>query len=223
MNTTKNTVTVRPRNEGDPEPDLTLFLVIHRAMRGEVRRLAALTAEQGGAPFPPAREAALQRMLAFLSTTIRVHHTEEDTILWPVVTASAGAAVDLLPLTEDHGEIDPYLERIRTTTGRTRAEALASLRDLLDEHITEEEGDVFPVILRYVSAEDFAECQKRFQKEAALSQLRYVVPLIAHYADPAELAHLLKKAGPAMRVLLRLSRSGYEKLQREVYGVTRPA
>lgn len=213
-----NTLTARPRTAGAPEPDLTTFRLIHRAMRGEVRRLAALTAEQGRTPLPAGREAALQRLLTLLTTEIHAHHTKEDDVIWPVITASAGAVVDLLPLTADHGEIDPHLQRIRDGRGRERAEALAELRDLLDEHITEEEALVFPVIRQYVPAEDFAECEKKFREGTSFAQLKFVLPFIVSYATEEETAHLLKEAGVVMRVLLALFRPGYRRLQREVYG-----
>jgi len=211
-------VIVRPRSKGDPEPDLTRFRLIHRSMRGEVRKLAALTAAQGDAPFPPEQEAALRRLLGFLCTEIHAHHTKEDDILWPLISASAGEVVDLLPLTRDHGQIDPYLHRIRTGTGRDRAEALASLRDLLDEHITEEEKLVFPVMLEYVSAEDFERCEKQFQKGAPLSQMKILLPWLVSYTTPEEKTHLLQEAGFVLRLMLRIFEPGYLRLQRAVYG-----
>jgi iron-sulfur cluster repair protein YtfE (RIC family) len=211
-------VSVRPRRPGDPEADLTTFRILHRAMRGEVRRLAALTAEQGERPFPPEREAALQRLLGPLTAEIHSHHAKEDEVLWPVVAASAGAAIDLRPLSEEHAENDPCHDQIRAARGRERAEALASLRDLLDEHITEEEKVLFPVLLRYVSAEDFTACEKQFQKSASFSHLRFLLPFIADYAAPEELESTLKTGGPPMRILLWLFRPGYRRLQRAVYG-----
>ncbi len=217
MNET-DTVAVRPRSAGDPEADLTTFRILHRAMRGEVRKLAALTAGQGEAPFPPEREAAIQSLLAPLTADIHGHHAKEDQVLWRVVAASAGAAIDLLPLSEEHAEIDPCLDRVRAGRGRERAEALAELRDLLDEHIVEEEAVLFPVMLRYVSAEDFAACEKQFKKGASLSHAKFLLPFIAAYATPEELAHLLKEAGLAMRIMLRLFRPGYLRTQRAVYG-----
>ncbi|GAA0968161.1 hemerythrin domain-containing protein [Actinocorallia libanotica] len=209
---------VRPRTEGAPEVDLTSFAIIHRAMCGEVRRLADLTAAQGDTPFPPERETALRRLLGHLATEIHGHHTKEDEVLWPVVSASAGAAVDLLPLTEDHTAIDPCLDRLRTATGRERAEALAVLRDLMEEHIAEEEAVLFPVMRRYVSVADFTACEKRFQRGAPLSHMRFVLPFIADHATPEELARMMKTAGPVMGLLVRLFRPGYDRLRRTVYG-----
>jgi len=217
MNKT-DTVIVRPRREGDPEADLTTFLVLHRAMRGEVRRLADLTAGQGDTPFPAEREAAIQSLLTPLTDEIHAHHAKEDRILWPVVAASAGAAIDLLPLSEEHAAIDPCLERIRAGRGRERAEALAALRDLLDEHIVEEENVLFPVLRRYVSAEDFTACEKQFQKGASFAHLKFLLPFIAAYATPEELARMLKGAGFAMRILVRLFQPGHLRTQRAVYG-----
>ncbi|GAB2806855.1 hypothetical protein GCM10022221_00290 [Actinocorallia aurea] len=217
MNSETRPPVVRPRAAGDPEPDLTTFAIVHRAMRGEARRLAALTAEQGDVPFPAEREAALQRHLDLLLHEIHAHHDREDALVWPLITASAGAAIDLAPLTEDHAAIDPCLDRIRASRGVARSKALADLRDLLDEHITDEEASVFPVLRRYVSVADWDRCEKEIAK-APFAQMKWVVPLIASYATSEELDHLVKEAGLGMRILLRLTRPSFVRLNRAVYG-----
>ncbi|MEO3783155.1 hemerythrin domain-containing protein [Actinocorallia sp. B10E7] len=209
---------VRPRSEGDPEPDLIGMALAHRALRGEVRKLAEFTARQGGSFLPPGQEAALRRFLAFLMKEVHSHHVKEDEVLWPVIAASAGAAVDLAPLTEEHREIDPCVDRILASSGRERARALAELADLLDEHIVEEERALFPVMLRYVSAEDFAACEKKFQADTSLGHMKLVLPLMVSYATDEEWAHIKKTAGLPVRIMLRMFRPGYQKLQRAVYG-----
>ncbi|GAA3235111.1 hemerythrin domain-containing protein [Actinocorallia longicatena] len=207
-----------PRRAGDPEIDLTAMSVIHRAMREDVRRLAALTAAQGDRPFPAAREAALAAHLEGLAREIHSHHGKEDDVLWPVISASAGAAIDLKPLSEDHTEIDPILDRIRTGSGTARAQALAELRDLLDDHIAEEEAVLFPIMRAYVSVADFEACEKRFREGAPMSQLKWVVPWLAGAADEEESARMLKAAGLPFRILLALTRPGHLKRQRLIFG-----
>ncbi len=209
---------VRPRSAGDPEPDLLGMALSHRALRGETRKLAELTARQGDGSLPPRREAALRRYLKILMAEVHSHHVKEDDVLWPVIAASAGAAVDLMPLTEEHGEIDPYVERILASSGRERARLLAELADLLDEHITEEERVLFPVMRRYVSAEDFAACEKQFQKGASLGHMRFILPLFLAYATADEVARMKKSAPPPLLIMLKLFQPGYRKLMRDVYG-----
>ncbi|MDX6743511.1 hemerythrin domain-containing protein [Actinocorallia sp. A-T 12471] len=206
------------RRVGGGEPDLTIFTTIHRGMRAEVRRLADLTAAQGDAPFPPEREAALRRHLDSLLHEIHAHHASEDEIVWPVIVAAAGAAIDLAPLTDDHGAIDPCLDRVRAARGTARAKALADLRDLLDEHITEEEATVFPIVRRYLTAEQWAACEARIRKGAKPSHLRWLVPFIAASCEPADRARLLADAGAPMRLVLRLFGPSYARLLRAVYG-----
>lgn len=191
---------------------------MHRAMRAETRRLAALAAEQGDLPFPPEREAALRRHLGHLLAEVHGHHTKEDTVLWPVIAAAAGAAIDLGPLTDDHNAIEPCLAAVRDGRGVARAKALADLRDLLDEHITDEEATVFPVVRRYVTAADWKRCEQRMARGASLAQLRWTLPYLASHCAPDDLAVLTAQAGPVFRLLLRLTRPSYERLQRAVYG-----
>src|SRR3954471_4453921 len=149
---------VTPRRPGEPEADLTGFTLIHRGLRSGSRELAdAATAIGRGAPSPPSRRDAYVAFATEVLHEIHLHHTREDDVLWPVIAASAGAVVDLEPLTDDHTELHAVLAGARAALGacaraaalRPAAAALGAvlteMADLLDEHIVEEEAEVFPV------------------------------------------------------------------------------
>ena len=143
-------------------PNLVGLTVNHRSMRGAAHRVAALRRDvaDGVTPSTPERAKAVAAYLETLCDGIHHHHQAEDEVLWPVLEASAGAEVDLRELTDDHRQLDPLLDAIRRDA-RTLAAAphdraaadrlagtLGTLRDLLDEHIDDEESTVFPVIRR---------------------------------------------------------------------------
>jgi len=65
----------------------------------------------GSVVLTAARATALREYVGELCHEIHHHHDNEDRIIWPVIAASAGAAVDLAELTDDHGVIDPMLAR----------------------------------------------------------------------------------------------------------------
>ncbi|WP_202638525.1 hemerythrin domain-containing protein [Bailinhaonella thermotolerans] len=220
---------VARRRSGDPEPDLTGFVVIHRAMIADARRLAgALAAMAEGAPPPPERIAAVRAYARPYLTEIHHHHENEDEVLWPVIEAAAGQAIDLAPLTDDHRALAPVLARAeRALAGlgpggrealRELADALADLRDLLEEHIADEERQVFPVVRRFVPRESFEWCERRFQEKAGLGHIRFLLPWIARHTAPAEMDHLLRRGGLPFRVLLALFRGRHAALERRVFG-----
>ncbi|MFI6816964.1 hemerythrin domain-containing protein [Nonomuraea sp. NPDC050328] len=207
------------------KPDLVGFRITHRAMRGDVRRLATVTAElaEGRQRASAARLAALAGFVSRLCAGIHHHHTMEDEVLWPVLVRCASAEVDLSDLTDDHRELDPLLDEITAAAARIGADraaltplavALARLADLLDEHIAEEEKTIFPVIEAYVSGEEWAKVEAAVRKGA---DLRFDLPRIGQYALPEELAALRKAAGPVLSLLLALVRRGHERRQRLIF------
>jgi hypothetical protein len=224
-NTAQAPFEVSPRREGEPEADLLGMTLIHRAMRCGARTLArAVTTE----PTAPGRRATGRRRAAVrfgreLLGEIHLHHEREDDVLWPVIAASAGAAVDLRPLSDDHDALGPLLERAERLLVEFRdgapngpavhlANALNTLADALDEHIGDEEAVVFPVIRRYVSAGDFAQCERMFQKGNSIRHLAFVLPWLMAHATDQERDEGRARAGLQLRILVRLTTPGYRRL-----------
>jgi len=217
---------VRTRNPAEREPDLTSIVVIHRAMRSDLGRLTDVLGAARARDVAAAR--AIGRYAAALFTEIRHHHHSEDAIVWPIIAAAAGACVDLTPLSDDHEALDGMLDRA--------ARALADLgdappvhisdlhacaldlRDLLDEHIAEEEEQILPVMRRYVPAGAYAWCEKQIQHEATPARLVFAVPWLARFAEPGELRRLLAAGGWPARFVLAAARPRYRRLERRAFG-----
>ncbi|MGI5184619.1 hemerythrin domain-containing protein [Dactylosporangium sp. CA-152071] len=209
-------------------PNLVGITVNHRSMRGDARRFAALLRDvaDGRTANTPARAKAIAGYLETLCDGIHHHHQAEDDVLWPVLEASAGAEVDLRELTEDHRQLDPLLDAIRrdaralavTPGDRDAAERLAGalgvLRDMLDEHIEDEERTLFPVIHRYVSDADWNKVEAAVRKGGKMG---FELPRIERYATAAELAELKRMAGPVLRVLLAATRRGFARREAVIF------
>src|SRR5262249_156201 len=232
----------RTRTTREPEPDLTLLVVTHRAIRQDLRRLEARLAEIAGRGAPPSRARAIGRYTAALFAEILRHHETEDDVLWPVIAATAGQAVDLTPLTADPhatgaavadgqeamgggvGGASQALASFRADPG-TPAELHApvtELRDMLDEHIADEEQQILPAMRRYLPAEAYRWCEKQTQRNSSLAGLRFTAPWLARYAQPDELSRLLAAGCWPVRILLAATRPGYARLERRAFGA-RPA
>ncbi|MEV6860414.1 hemerythrin domain-containing protein [Streptosporangium subroseum] len=206
-------------------PELLGFQINHRAMRGEVRRLAGLATElaAGRQSADAARTTAIAGFITTLSHGIHHHHTMEDQLLWPVIQRSAGAEVDLRDLSDDHSELDSLLAEVGDQAAAfvsagdasALAASLTRLADMLDEHITEEERLIFPIIMKYVSVADWKKVEDAVRKGG---NFKDDLPRIEQYARPEELARLRKLAGPALSVMLILLRGGHRRRQRFIFG-----
>jgi iron-sulfur cluster repair protein YtfE (RIC family) len=207
------------------------MVVVHRAIRQDLRRLAACLAEIAGRGAPPSQARAIGRYTAALFAEIGRHHENEDDVLWPVIAATAGQAVDLTPLTDDHQAIKAAIGRASQVLASFRAEldappvsaaelhaSITELRDMLDEHIADEEQQVFPAMRRYLPAEAWRWCEQQIHRTARRPGLRFTAPWLARYARPDELSRWLATGGRPVRILLAATRPGYARLERQAFG-----
>ncbi|MET7708300.1 hemerythrin domain-containing protein [Micromonospora sp. NPDC005413] len=223
--------------DSETGPNLIGFRINHRTMRADTRRLADLSAgvAAGHITYDRRRAKALRTYVWLLCAGIHHHHRMEDEVLWPVLERSAAAEIDLRDLSDDHAALDPVLDEARASVddlvsvftsgdpaqGQVRASAgrlaaiLAQLRDVLDEHIEEEERLIFPVIRRYVSVADWVTVERAVRKGGAL---RFELPRIERYARPEELDELKRIAGPVLRLTLAALRPGFRRREAMVFG-----
>lgn len=208
------------------EPDLSGITMAHRAMINDVGRLAELLAAVADGAHTCAHPKDVTRYIHLLCESIHHHHTVEDEVLWPIVTASAGSFVDLSELTDDHAALDPRLDRITSlatafekapgpTTAAPLATALADLHQLVCEHIADEERDVFGVIRRHVSVTDWAIVEKAAQRAGRMS---FDGPRIVGAATEAEFAQMAAEANPLLIGFIKLMSRRHKRFERRVFG-----
>ncbi|MGY1605654.1 MULTISPECIES: hemerythrin domain-containing protein [unclassified Geodermatophilus] len=224
---------VTPRRPGEPEADVSRLALAHRALRAGCRLLAdaaaGATEQTGGDGWPPERRRALVAFGRGVLREVRAHTEREDAVLWPVVAACAGThAADLEPLTEDHTALRALLGRAATVlpalaaAGPDAGHAAAVLRELadaLDEHVAEEEREVFPAVRRCVSARDLARYEALCARGAGLRQAAFTLPWLADACGtPGERAGLLAATPLPLRLLLRLAGPGWRRRRDLVAG-----
>ncbi|MEJ5869416.1 hemerythrin domain-containing protein [Pseudokineococcus sp. 5B2Z-1] len=230
MSTTTPPVAVTPRRPGEPVVDLLHLRVIHQVLLRDAHRLTALADDvaAGTEVLDRRRATALARYVDKSMTSIHHHHAAEDDLLWPVIVGSAGDAVDLDELSDDHSVLDPRMDRVRAAARALAASPrsedaatalavrLADLRDLLVEHMADEERTIFPVMEEHVSVADWQRVMAGVARRD--SDLGFVLPRIADTVEPEVMAVLLAEAGPVMRVLLALVRPRHRRFERLVFG-----
>jgi len=199
----------RPRSAHEPEPDLIRLVVTHRAIRQDLGRLASCLGD-GGVP-STRRTAALWRYTAAVLAQVRAHNEGELDILWPMAAAAAGQAVDIAPLTDDRHAVATVLCRAVRALDAARAGSGApadlqtSLRevcDLLDEHLSDEELQMFPAIRRYLRAGTYRWCEKQMQRHAPPRDRWFAPSWLARHAYRDELSRLRATCVWPDRILL---------------------
>jgi hypothetical protein len=188
---------LRARARHEPEPDLTPIVVIHRAIRQDLRRL--------GEPAVPGAAQARHRYSAALLAQIRARHRGEEGFLWPLLAGTAGPAVDLASLTDDRRAIGAIA-------------GAGPLATLLDEHLTDIERQVFPALLRYLPAGAYRWAEQQIWQNATAADGRFAAPWLARHAEPGEVPRLPATSGWAARIRLAAARPGYARLERQAFG-----
>lgn len=223
------TVRVTPRRPGEPKVDLLELRIAHAVMLRDMRRLSALAAAIGAGSqrCDERRASAVARYVGKVMDSVHEHHSAEEDLLWPVIAASAGDAVDLGELSDDHSGLDPRMDRIRAAAAALVADpgsqdaatalavGLAELRGLLEEHIADEEQTVFPVMAEHVSVADWAQVTRQVRKRGG--DLAFMLPRAVDSAAPEDVAALKRAAGPALLGMLALVRPRHRRFEQVVF------
>ncbi len=220
-------ISVTPRSAGDPRPDTLGMRLAHRAMLRDAARLPALLEQLSAHPVAPSRARAVAGYVEDFCVSVHHHHSGEDDVLWPVLSASAGPDVDLAGLSDDHAALDPLLDRIRAGARRFRAAPsdedaatalavdLAELRDVLAEHVADEEASVLPAIEEHVSVPDWRDVEAEIRSRAKLS---FEVPRVLAVVTPEERAAIGSEGGVVLRLLLAVLGPPFRRRESRVFG-----
>lgn len=186
----------------DETPDLSGFLMAHRAMRQEF----GLLAETGRLPLDGRRAQLWDEQVAMVLETLHHHHTAEDDTIWPWLRDRVPAAVADLDLLEaEHEQIDPV---IRTAGDESlprpvRAEALQRLHELVNAHLDREERVAVPLIPQHVTVPEWDALGERMLAETSRRRLPLVFGWMASASDEAQRRAALQGVPLMARVLFR--------------------
>ena len=215
--------------------DQSAYLLMHAAIRVELDRLAEFAASlAAGRRRPGPRQlAALRDHVADVIDTIHHHHTGEDGFLWPMLREAVGPTAELEALSGDHGELDPLMDRIGTAleqlatggvadapAGRL-AEAAVRLRDLMVEHLAEEEAVVVPIVAEHISPRRHAAMEKAMRKALPI-RMGFVLPWVMA-ADAVLAGRVLRSGGLPLRLIHATTRGRYARRVQDAYADLAPA
>lgn len=213
--------------------DLRMMYLLHHGFRRDLACFAAAgrhTPEDDAATWT----ALLQRWDLF-AALLHDHHHKEDTVLWPLLRDRAAQAGDLAALRvldemeTEHGRIDPCLSAARTALAEYAAPAGPLDRDRLvgllgdaaaelGEHLAHEERDAIAILQRHVGGEEWADLERRKLRGGLSGKvLLSLLPWVTEGVAPDVVAPMLAEAGAPFRVMLRLGRPRFQRLQRAAF------
>ena len=237
MTTTQTTANVEqwrlPRQAAAPEGpvDVKMMYVMHHAFR---RDLEAFATAAGTTPASDRRawQAMAERWEIF-SAALHHHHSGEDAGLWPALMdrADEEGRATLEAMEAEHSEIDPILEACAAGLQRLAehpdddaraalAVRLVAARERLAEHLKHEETEAIALIQALLTPEEWeAITKEHFDADVSFREILRLVPWVAHGLPDAVLRELFAKPGGSVhKVMLRLTRRRFERLEVAAFG-----
>lgn len=194
--------------------DFTMMYAVHDAFRRDLARLAAAADGRTG------DLRAFKEGWATFTYYLNIHHTSEDTALWPPVRANAGAdaerAAVLDAMEAEHSSLDPLVHRITSQlasgdTARLR-ENTEALSEALTAHFAHEETAGLPLVGEVLSPagwEAFGEDQRR---QVGTKGAATFFPWLLDSAPESTETKVLALVPPPIRFLFRKTwRPRYQK------------
>ncbi|MHA6761242.1 hemerythrin domain-containing protein [Streptacidiphilus sp. PAMC 29251] len=190
--------------------DFTMMYVTHHAFRRDLDRFAEAAAA-GRADTPEVR-AGWENFKAQL----HLHHTVEDTVLWPRLLGAVTDPRDLVLLEQmeaEHAQIDPLLAAVDKaladgSSGPAGPGALAGpLRELtvaLVAHLEHEETSTLPLIQSALTRADWRAFAGEMRRRQGVKGAAVYVPWILDGAPAAERRQFLKALPAPVGYLNRL-------------------
>nr|WSY49580.1 hemerythrin domain-containing protein [Streptomyces sp. NBC_00886] len=185
--------------------DFTPMYASHDAFRRDLERLAEAVAE-GRAHTGPVR-AGWENF----KHQLHIHHTAEDSDLWPRVRVRVAGRPQDLGLLDDmeaeHARVDPLLASVDAALADQAPELpdlVRALRATLDDHLEHEEDAALPLMQDTLTDADWGGFTGRLRETQGLRGAAVFVPWLVDGASAAERERFLGAFPPPVRVLNRL-------------------
>lgn len=204
----------RRRRPPQGRVDFTFMYAGHDAFTRDLRRL---TAAAGGTPGP-----ALHAGWQTFKNQLHIHHTIEDTALWPPLRKKLRRPEDIAVLDAmeaEHALIDPLLARVDASFADARgaglAESAAALADALTAHMAHEEDAALPLVETHLGVKGWDAFRDAIRRRQGMRGAAEFLPWLLDGA-PADTSERVLGTLPApARVLYRaVWRRGYARTPR---------
>ena len=184
--------------------DFTLMYAVHDAFHRDLRYLAA--AVEAGQTADPAVRAGW----ATFKNQLHVHHTAEDTSLWPPLRQKVtrpGETAVLDAMEAEHARIDPLLAQVDTSLAAPGhpglADNAAALAQTLADHMKHEENQALPLVETHLGPGGWAAFRKATGKIQGLRGGAEFFPWMLDSASAEASKRVLSMLPPPARLLYR--------------------
>jgi hypothetical protein len=185
--------------------DMTMMYAMHDALRRELTHIARIAAREDDDPRQVLQSAVGWEMF---KKYLHVHHTAEDTTVWPVMQAALAGRPDDLALLDameaEHAAIDPLLSAIDAALA-DRESGPHRLGSLVDElltgiggHLRHEETDALALIDATMTQQQWQLFGAQHSKQIGDDARRYL-PWILDSASPERAALILGRMPEPIR------------------------
>lgn len=185
--------------------DFTMMYATHDAFRRDLDRLVAAAAA-GTAASPPVR-AGWENFKAQLL----IHHSVEDTDLWPRVRRAVAGRPDarslLHEMEAEHALIDPLLTAVDEALagpGADLAEPAQEISAALGHHLKHEEQDALPLIQSVLTPADWRAFADQMRRRQGVRGAAGYVPWVLDGIPPDAQRRFLAALPPPVHVINRL-------------------
>lgn len=191
--------------------DFLMMYAAHDAFRRDAARLLAATSAGPGARTGAGDLAAFRGGWEVFRTYLTIHHTAEDTHLWPPVRGRLGGDPEGEALLDDmeaeHAVLDPLMESVDAQlaagdTARLRA-TVAELGEALAEHLEHEEAAGLPLVDAVLTAAEWDAFGQAQRQAVGLRGGAHFFPWLLEGAPPAVERRVLALVPPPVRFLYR--------------------
>jgi hemerythrin-like domain-containing protein len=195
-------------------PNTHDMYVVHRVFRRETALLPRLVRAVPPGDTDRARYVAAHYRDYALG--LHHHHTAEDELVWPLLLARVDLEAELvLRMEEQHSrvsaglaEIEKLLTRWEATASPEAGEALAVAlerhREVLVEHLTDEEDHLLALIEEHLTVAEWEKLGENFGTRTPKNKLLFFLGALLEEATPEEAAELMRKVPPPARLIWRL-------------------
>jgi len=210
--------------------DLRNMYLAHHAFRRDLERFEVAVRQT------PVGETATWQALAdrwaLFAGVLHHHHTIEDEAIWPPLlrdlTGDREASALLHDMESQHDLIDPCLaacaEAFAAMTGHPCADhrnaldvQVTTARQLLADHLRQEETSALPLLQRVMAAEDWAAAEEFAGVGVSLRQVISLVPWVLQGLTPAVRAREVQASPLVFRLVLRLFGARFERKERRAF------
>jgi hypothetical protein len=184
--------------------DFTMMYVAHDAFTRDLQRLtAAAGAGQTASP-------AVRAGWAMVKKQLHIHHTTEDTSLWPALRQKVTrpdhvAVIDAMEA--EHARIDPQLDAVDQALAASDAISLTqsaqALADSLIFHMRHEEDEALPLVETFLGPKGWDAFGRAIRKTQGLRAGAEYLPWVLDGAPIATQAKILGLLPPPVRLLYR--------------------